>query len=416
MDGLTIMARLKEKDPNLRTLLLTGHGDQKLEQATRELSAGYFEKDSMEAFWKYLSNFGRRSGVIIIPPDEAATSWPNTLEYLAAGEALERRTHDFVPEDLTSRETLLGKIVGEAPPMQNLKNDIVKVAAMDCTVLLLGETGTGKELVARTIHALSPRSSRRFLAANCSSFSPDLLTNELFGHDKEAFTGAHHVKQGFFEAADGGTILLDEVGDTPLAMQAQLLRVLQEKTVIRVGSTSEIAVNVRVLAATNRDLEKSISEGRFREDLYYRLNIFTIRIPPLRERRDDIELLAGFFLHKYRRKLRKEIEGFSEEVLDILNNYGFPGNVRELENIVERSSILCDSGPVERRHLPERLRTSVVSTEVHGSELLSLADLERQHIMRVLSAVGNNKNEASKILGINRASLWRKLKKYENED
>ena len=417
IEGLSIMARLKEIHPGLRTVLLTGHGDEKLRQATESLDAGYFEKDQMSGFWDFISRFRDRPGMIIIPPGggEADGTWPGNIEFLAAGETLQRRRHGLLPEDDTPGGRALARIIGETPTMQELKETISKVAGMDCTVLLLGETGTGKEMVARTIHDLSPRGKHRFLAANCGAFSQDLLSNELFGHDKEAFTGAHHTKKGLFEAAAGGTILLDEVGDTPPSMQVQLLRVLQEKTITRVGSTTEIPVDVRVLAATNRDLKKDVAAGRFREDLYYRLNVFTVRIPPLRERRDDIELLASFFLGKYRRTFGKPIEGFTDEVMDILLGYSFPGNVRELANVVERAVILCESGSVERRHLPERLRDAKAVVPVQRGEFVSLAELEREYIIKVLASLDNNKSEAAKVLGINRASLWRKLKKYEED-
>jgi transcriptional regulator with PAS, ATPase and Fis domain len=290
------------------------------------------------------------------------------------------------------------------------------VAALDCTVLILGETGTGKELVARTIHEASNRNRERFLAVNCGSFTPDLLSNELFGHEREAFTGASRGKQGVFEAASGGTIMLDEVGDTPPSMQVQLLRVLQEKTVTRVGGTTEIPVDVRVLAATNVSLKQRVKAGQFREDLYYRLNVFTVRIPPLRERADDVELLGSFFLNKYNRAFRKQVEGISEEVLGLLNAYHFPGNVRELENVIERAVIVCDGGLVLPRHLPERFRRLEAAASRTRTDFVSLAELERGYIRQVLEATGGNKSETAKILGINRASLWRKLKRYDEDD
>ncbi|WP_425266029.1 sigma-54 interaction domain-containing protein [Desulfohalovibrio reitneri] len=309
------------------------------------------------------------------------------------------------------------RLLGETGPMQELRRMIAKVAALDCTVLIRGETGTGKELVARSIHQASKRSEARFLAINCGSFSQELLSNELFGHEKEAFTGADKVKEGMFEAAKGGTILLDEIGDTPQAMQTQLLRVLQEKSIIRVGGTHEVPVDVRVLAATNKTLRDEVASGKFREDLYYRLNAFILRIPPLRERQEDIPLLGRYFLDKYLREFDKKARGVSHGVWELLESYPFPGNVRELENIMERAVILCDGEEILPEHLPRRVREGRSGPEKEapapeeGDSLPTLAELEDEHIRRVMSHTDGNKMDAAKILGISRTSLWRKLKR-----
>jgi DNA-binding NtrC family response regulator len=414
MDGLVTITKLKEIQPALRTVLLTGHGDEKLRQATDSLDAPYFEKDQMGRFWEFLQEFGSHPGMIIVPP--TGGELPPSIEALAAQQTLERRRRSLFPAMGDAELSGMSKIVGESEAMVELKETISKVAALDCTVLILGETGTGKELVARTIHEASNRNRERFLAVNCGSFTPDLLSNELFGHEREAFTGASRGKQGVFEAASGGTIMLDEVGDTPPSMQVQLLRVLQEKTVTRVGGTTEIPVDVRVLAATNVSLKQRVKAGQFREDLYYRLNVFTVRIPPLRERADDVELLGSFFLNKYNRAFRKQVEGISEEVLGLLNAYHFPGNVRELENVIERAVIVCDGGLVLPRHLPERFRRLEAAASRTRTDFVSLAELERGYIRQVLEATGGNKSETAKILGINRASLWRKLKRYDEDD
>ena len=318
-----------------------------------------------------MRQFASKSGMIIIKPpfgEEDAADMedvdfddmergykPEELEMQAARQTLERRLSytDIDVSNLYS-ETRIQKLIGETPSILEIKRNIRKVASLDCTVLILGETGTGKELVARAIHLLSPRKERKFTAVNCGSFTEELLSNELFGHEKEAFTGAHHLKRGVFEAASGGTILLDEIGDTPLSMQVKLLRVLEDKTIVRVGGTDEIQTDVRLLAATNQSLEKKIEQGKFREDLYYRLNAFILRIPPLRERRDDIPLLSSYFLDRYRKEYGKEIKKISNEVLSVFANYAFPGNVRELENAVERAVIVCEGEELRKEHLPQR--------------------------------------------------------------
>ncbi len=313
--------------------------------------------------------------------------------------------------DLVTGKRYLNKLIGKSPKIQQLKKEISRVAPLDCTVLVRGETGTGKEMVSRIIHRMSTRGEKRFLAVNCSTLNEELLSNELFGHEKEAFTGASRVKKGVFEALSGGTILLDEIGDMPSSMQVQLLRVLQEKTVIRVGGTEEIPVDVRVIAATNRSLQEEMARGTFRPDLYYRLNVFTLRLPPLRERRDDIPLFCQYFLDKYARQFHKEVTAFSDSVLQRFMSYRFPGNVRELENIIERAVVLADGPTVKAEHLPQRLQPrSSSGSAKSASRPLSLAELEKEHIRHVLEVTGFNKSRAAEILGISRVSLWRKIK------
>ena len=313
--------------------------------------------------------------------------------------------------DLVTGKRYLNKLIGKSPKIQQLKKEISRVAPLDCTVLVRGETGTGKEMVSRIIHRMSTRGEKRFLAVNCSTLNEELLSNELFGHEKEAFTGASRVKKGVFEALSGGTILLDEIGDMPSSMQVQLLRVLQEKTVIRVGGTDEIPVDVRVIAATNRSLQEEMARGTFRPDLYYRLNVFTLRLPPLRERRDDIPLFCQYFLDKYARQFQKEVTAFSDSVLQRFMSYRFPGNVRELENIIERAVVLADGPMVKAEHLPQRLQSRSSSGSIQSaSRPLSLAELEKEHIRHVLEVTGFNKSRAAEILGISRVSLWRKIK------
>jgi DNA-binding NtrC family response regulator len=315
---------------------------------------------------------------------------------------------------ILKKQQTMPTLIGKSAPMQELKKEIARIAPLDCTVLIQGETGTGKEMVAKMIHKLSSRGQKRFYAINAGVFSPELLANELFGHEKGAFTGAQSTKEGIFEAANYGTLLLDEIGEMPVNMQVQLLRVLQERTITRVGGTSDISINVRVIAATHRNLEKLVEKDQFRQDLFYRLNVFTLRLPALRERPDDIPLFCNFFMEKYCTTFGKEVTGLSEEAMLALMRHSYPGNVRELENIIERAVVLCDSGTIHLNHLPQEFSTgSKKRRKAHtGNAHRTLADVEQEHITQVLNSVEGNKATAAKILGIDRATLWRKLKKY----
>jgi DNA-binding NtrC family response regulator len=305
------------------------------------------------------------------------------------------------------------RLIGNTPQIEALRSLIAQIAPTDCNVLIFGETGTGKELVAKAIHALSLRAENRFLAINCGAFSEELLANELFGHEPGAFTGARGVKKGLLEAASGGTIFLDEIGDMPLAMQVKLLRVIQERTLIRVGGTAEIPVDLRVLAATNKDLKEAVAQGAFRQDLYYRLNVVTLEVPPLAARRDDIPLLCSHFLQKFAAAQNKPAPGLRDEVMDVLMNYEFPGNVRELENIIERAVTLCTGDAIELKHLPPDLQKREFAVRRRArQEFLTLEDQERDYIAWVLKQVDGNKTRAAEILGIDRVSLWRKMKRY----
>ena len=306
-------------------------------------------------------------------------------------------------------------LIGNSQEMENLRKTIEQIAPADCSVLIQGETGTGKELVAKTIHRLSPRASNRFLAINCGALSEDLLANELFGHEKEAFTGARGIKKGLIEVAHGGTILLDEIGDMPLAMQVKLLRVLQERNLMRVGGTEEVPIDIRVLAATNKDLKYEVSQGNFRQDLYYRLNVIHLIVPRLADRIDDILLLSIHFLQKIARSQGKAVEAISDEVLDILMSYPFPGNVRELENIMHRAVTLAQGTAIEVHHLPPDLQQMAHKLHRPKREFKTLEQNERDHIAWVLEQVDGNKTRAAEILGIDRVSLWRKLKRYGME-
>ena len=299
-------------------------------------------------------------------------------------------------------------IIGESAGMNKVFSLIEKVAATDSTVLILGESGTGKELVATTIHYQSGRKDKPLIKVNCAALPEGLIESELFGHEKGAFTGAVKRKPGRFELAHGGTIFLDEIGDLPLQAQAKLLRVLQEKTIERVGGTESIKVDVRLVTATNKNLEEKVKAGHFREDLYYRLNVIPVTIPPLRERKEDIPSLLEFFLDKFSTRLSKKVR-FSSEAIDILLAYDYPGNVRELENIIERCVTLSTAEIINKKELP-------IVDEPLKSGSLSLSDVaaeaEKGHIIRVLQTTQGNKTKASEMLGISRKTLWEKMNAY----
>jgi DNA-binding NtrC family response regulator len=305
------------------------------------------------------------------------------------------------------------KIITQDMKIQKLLETARQIAPTDCNVLLSGESGTGKELFARYIHYSSNRAEGPFFAINCGAFTEELLSNELFGHEKGAFTGAATMKKGLMEMASAGSLFLDEITEMPPSMQVKLLRVIQEKEVLRLGATEPLKVDVRFIAATNRDIQTAIKTGNFRQDLYFRLNVVLLHIPPLSERKDDIPLLSYYFLKKYSALMKKNITEISPDVIALLMNYDFPGNVRELENIIERGVALSTGSSIETVHLPEDLRELSIKTfRKKEGKIPSLEDQEMSYINWVLNEAGGNKTLAAQILGIDRVSLWRKLKKY----
>ncbi len=305
-----------------------------------------------------------------------------------------------------------GNIVGNSEVMIDVYKTIEKVKDAKATVLILGETGTGKELVARAIHFNSIRSDRPFLPVNCAALAETLLESELFGHKKGAFTGAIRDKQGVFEVADGGTVFLDEIGDISLRLQQILLRVLENGEIQPVGSTGRKKVDVRIVAATNKDLENLIASGSFRADLYYRLNVITLRLPSLRERREDIAMLAGYFLRKYSAENNKTIKEISKEALHLLDKYPWPGNVRELENVIERATLLETTDVITEESLPDNIHNvPEMPTTTSDADLQTLEEVSRAYIQTILEKTGGNKAKASEILGINRTSLWRMIQR-----
>ena len=304
-------------------------------------------------------------------------------------------------------------IMGKSPVMRTIFDLISSSAQSEAPVIIYGESGTGKELVASVIHKLGSRRKGPFIKVNCAALSESLLESELFGHVKGAFTGADRTRVGRFEAANGGDIFLDEIGDLPLPTQVKLLRVLQEKDIEKVGDHQPISIDVRILAATNKDLNLLMAEGRFREELYYRIGVIPIHLPPLRQRREDIPLLVEAFIHRIRLKTEKPITAMSKKALDLLINYDWPGNVRELVNVIEYAFVLCQEGEIMPHHLPEQLslKSSRRFTLPKAEWQISAAG-QRERITEALAAAGGRRAEAAGILGISRTTLWKRIKKY----
>lgn len=338
---------------------------------------------------------------------------------LAELKLLARRALDkvmLVKENEALKEALFyerrpGTMIGNSKAMFEVFRLIDKVASLDCNVLVCGESGTGKEMVARTLHQRGSRRDRPFISFNCSGFTEELITNELFGHERGAVTGTAETKVGLLEAANKGTIFLDEISDIPLSIQAKLLRFVQGRSLLRVGGIKPLAVDVRLIAASNRELKEWVEAGDFREDLYHCLNIVTIPLPPLRARSDDIPLLVRHFVAKYSKAFGKTTEGVCPEVLEILVHYSFPGNVSELENIIERAVALTDEPELTIRDLPSELRELCISSS-DAQSCLTLEEKEKQYIKEILIKTNANKSRAAEILGLPRTTLWRKMKRY----
>lgn len=301
--------------------------------------------------------------------------------------------------------------VGNSKCMLEVFRLIGKIAPLDCNVLIQGESGTGKEMVAKALHQRNPRCQQPFISFNCGGFSEELITNELFGHEKGAFTGANETKIGLLEAANKGTIFLDEISQMPMSMQVKLLRFVEERVLMRVGGVKARPMDVRLIAASNEDLKTMVKRQTFREDLFYRLNVVTIKLPPLNERQDDIPLLVSHFLHRYNRAFGKNIKGVSSETLDILAQYPFPGNVRELENIIERAVALSENTEISSRDLPSDLR-KLRAGSFKEQSWPSLEEKEKQYIQEVLIKTNYRKKLAAEILKLPRTTLWRKMKHY----
>ncbi|MBL0715495.1 MAG: sigma-54-dependent Fis family transcriptional regulator [Desulfosarcina sp.] len=430
MNGLVTITKLKEIKPNLKTILLTGHGNEKVRQATESLNTLYFEKEEMGGFWRFIKQLNTDGNVVVIRP--AATSQPppsrgeNQPSRYSANEIEIRAHHDFVktgervdgiskgPRRSIDMDRL--RIVGETQAMQALRKNIERMASLDCTVALRGESGTGKELAARAIHAGSLRCNHRFLAINCTNFSSEQLAGQLLGYQSGDLSEAIRTHNGIFSSGQMGTLLFDKVEKMPLHMQGQLLSILDMADSQRSGGLQETGIDMRILVATDTDLAKRASTGSFNQDLYHRLKRFELTIPPLRERKDDIHPLCRYFFDKYRKELGKPVVSISPEVVKILVEYDFPGNVRELEHIIERAVILVDGKTIERKHLPVRfLQELKPAGPSVPREFSTLAELEKRYIVEVLEATKGNKSKTAEILGISRAALWRKLKQLKAE-
>ncbi len=384
ISGLEVLEAVRRDDPETAVILLTAFG-------TVEGAVEAMRKGAAHYLLKPLAN-----------PDELRLAVRRVLE--------ERRVADEAATLRQATEAVFpfGEIIAGDPKMQAALDLARSVAPADSTVLLTGETGTGKELVARLIHHLSPRADQAFVAVNCAALAETLLESELFGHEKGAFTGAVAQRRGRFELAHGGTLLLDEVGEMSPALQAKLLRVLQERTLERVGGTKTVTVDVRVIAAANRDLQQMVAGKQFRDDLYYRLSVFPIALPPLRERPADILPLAAHVLQQVGRRLAKRITGFTEEAGQLLQEYGWPGNIRELQNVVERATILCR----EDRIGPAHLSLASPPAAPPAATPSTLKELERDAILAALAACQGNRREAAKQLGIGLRTLYTRLKAY----
>jgi DNA-binding NtrC family response regulator len=384
MDGLELQRRIHALDPEIVVVMITAYAA--VETAVEALKQGAYD---------YVSK--------PIDPDELSRLVKKAVEQRRL------RTENFQLRQKIDQLAATDRIVGESEAMEKVLETVRSVAETDSTVLIRGESGTGKELIAQAIHANSRRRYFPIVPVNCGALPESLLESELFGHEKGAFTGAQFRRKGKIEMADGGTLFLDEIGTVSLKTQVDLLRVLESKELTRIGGTKPIQVDFRVIAATNQDLEKMVADGAFREDLYYRINVVTIHLPPLRERREDIPPLASHFLAKFSREMNRPFREIDPEALDLMVRYGWPGNVRELANAVERALVVGKPPAVHARDLPVRL------SENNGAPAAtddSLAAMEKAHVARILERAGGNVTHAAATLGIDRVTLYNKIKKY----
>jgi DNA-binding NtrC family response regulator len=380
MDGIELLEKIRAEQMDTAVIVMTGYAS--VETAVRALKHGAFD---------YITK--------PFDPDDLSVVARNALEQHRL-----RRENRLLRQQI-SEDQALTDLIGQSEAMRKVREQIETVAGVDSTVLIEGESGTGKELVARAIHRMSPRRFNPMVIVHCGALTETLIESELFGHEKGAFTGAQYRKKGKFEAASGGTVFLDEIADISLKTQTDLLRVLQEREIVRVGGTQSIKVDFRVIAATNRGLADLVKENRFRSDLYYRLNVFTIHLPALRERHGDVPLLAAHFLDKYSKQMGRKFTGFDRSSLDLLIAHHWPGNVRELENIVERA-VVVGHEPLVRGH------DLAISRPAEGPEDLSIEALERRHIVRVLDDFSWNQTQSAKALGIDRVTLYHKIRRY----
>lgn len=392
MNGIELLKKIKEKNPEIAVVLITAFGT--IEDAVKAMKEGAFD---------YLTK----------PVDL------DELEFIIKriSERQQLISENRILKEQLQEKNKISGLVAFSEKMENVLNTALRVADSKATVLLRGESGTGKEVLAKAIHYSSSRKDKPFVAVNCAALNENLLESELFGHEKGAFTGADKQRRGRFEIADGGTLFLDEIGDLPLSTQVKLLRVLQEEEFERVGGSQTINIDVRVIAATNKDIEGLIKEGKFREDLYYRINVVAISIPPLRERKDDIIHLISHFITKYLPETKKEKIEFSREAMDILMKYNYPGNIRELENIVHHSVVLSRGEIISSSDLPEQVKVTSSTEVVFGLNENStlpeqVENLEKMLVLNALKKTHNNQLQASKLLGISERNLRYRLEKW----
>lgn len=393
--GLELCERISENFPDISVVVITAFGS--METAVAAIRVGAYD-------------------FITKPMD--MDSFRLTIDRAVQHRRLSREVKRL--RQVVSETQHAGDLIGSSPAVKKVQDMIDRVCNSETTILITGESGTGKELVARALHHRSIRANGPFVAINCAAMPPQLLESELFGHVRGAFTDAKMSRQGLFVQASGGTLFLDEIGEMPLEMQAKLLRVLQDRKVRPVGSNTEVAFDTRIIAATNRDLESDVEDNRFREDLYYRINVVRIHVPPLRSRGNDILMLAQQTLSRITARTNRQITGISSNAAQKLLEYDWPGNVRELENCLERAIALTHFEEITVEDLPERIRnyqsTQLVIGGDNPEELPTLQDFERRYIRRVLKAVGGNKTQAATVLGLDRRTLYRKLDRYDSEE
>ncbi|NNK84649.1 MAG: sigma-54-dependent Fis family transcriptional regulator [Desulfobacterales bacterium] len=396
MDGIELLEKIKARDSDMPVIMMTAYGS--VDKAVEAMEKG--------AYSYILKPFDNEKLVVYV--NKAISMYRVVKE--------NRRLRDAVESQYS-----FGNIIGKSKVMHDVYENIRKVAPSSATVLIEGESGTGKELVAKSIHFNSPRRDKPFVAVNCSALAENLLESELFGHEKGAFTGAVAMKKGRFEMADGGTLFLDEIGELSPGLQVKLLRVLQEKVFERVGGVKPVSVNIRIIAATNKNLKNEMVKQKFREDLFYRLNVVHIVLPPLQQRKEDIHLLAEHFIAKYAHEHKSDtpIDGITKEVQRLFYDYAWPGNVRELENVIERAMVMCTTAKISEADLPKKFKANVyntlyiggISADAHLDETLDL--IEKKMISRALKLTGNVQSEAAKLLGIGKSGLNWKIKKFK---
>lgn len=388
LDGLQMLDQLCKRWPDLPVVIMTAHGT--IDDAINAIKQGAYD---------YITK--------PFPKEKLLGMLERLLDHRRLA-----KENQLLREELNRGTSGADSIIFRSHSFREVYDLTLQVAESDANILVMGESGTGKELIAGALHRNSPRRAKPFVSLNCAVLSDTLLESQLFGHVRGAFTGAVMNQKGLLEEADGGTLFLDEIGDVSPAVQAKLLRVTQEKDFIVLGSTRTRKVDVRFVAATNKDLMNEVREGRFREDLYYRLNVISINLPPLRERRDDIEPLARHFLKASSRRMKKDVPGIDDHALQALLQYDWPGNVRELENVIERAVILARGGMITVGLLPLGARREAISTSTGAAQLVALDEIERQHITAILKETGFHKSRAAEILGISRKTLDRKIAEY----